>query len=268
GYRLQGTGYSHRYARWAAAALVLAVTACDARPDDESASTVPPVVRDTIVAPGGRVGAPTAEREFPYVSPRPPWKPEVRRARERLRAEPGLVWEMNGLRYTFYESHVRIDTLDREAARAAPSTRVDIAGGSYYQIWDVRYRFVNGELVRDTVSQSLEREALRRADAPFWRKSREWNGTGYHTTESFAVRARVWRVIYGAREAGEGGWQKISVYDERGRRTLGRIHEGAGLDTMIAVGPGIFHLDVGSAKSRWHITVEERTRPAEAVPDP
>jgi hypothetical protein len=259
----------------AVAAVALARRGDRPEPTEESGETRPvTAVPDTTPAVYADVGEPTGVRpaeDTPpaYVGPVPPWKPEARRETETAGSGGGgTTWEMNGLRYTFSERGVRIDTIDARAAAGPPGTAIEMSGSSYYQIGDVRYRFHNGRLLMDTVSVPAQRRALREAEEVLWKPAREWTGTGYHTTESFRVRAGAWRVVYGARTAGNGGWQKVSVFDPAGRRVVGGIRQGTGADTLLLPGPGVFHLEIGAANSRWRVAAHERTPPAEAVSVP
>ncbi len=62
----------------------------------------------------------------------------------------------------------------------------------------VRWRVEDGRLVgerEEGEAATPERPGPLSAGDAVWTTVREWSGTGFHTTESFAVRTPIWRVV-------------------------------------------------------------------------
>jgi hypothetical protein len=102
-----------------------------------------------------------------------------------------------------------------------------------------------------------------------WTPVKEWRGTGSHTTESFAVRTPIWRVVAAGTLTREAGFRRVGVYDGSGRRVMYEERETSGTDTTcLRAGPGVFHLDIGGGFMRWNVRVEEMHLPAERADQP
>jgi hypothetical protein len=198
---------------------------------------------------------------------------------------------MDGVRYTMGPNGIRVDTLHEGAGRGG--SRIVTRGGSYVSINGVRYQFrEDGSVVR--IEETAEAadpdesadddravaaadppappppgpaDSYRAADEALWRTVREWRGRGSRTTESFQIRAREWRLVFGAEPVGRGGGSHaVYVFNRAGRRVADASRPGRGTDTSyVHGGPGIYYLDIDGNDVRWSVAVQEKAPAAERI---
>ncbi|HEX5725767.1 MAG TPA: hypothetical protein VFX98_09905 [Longimicrobiaceae bacterium] len=186
----------------------------------------------------------------------------------------GSFITVNGQRVRITGQHVEIDS-----SGPPVSGGLRMGPGAEIRVGSHRLRVgSDGRLRVDTLSAEApvrrgtageDDEAFLPAEEAVWRPVRQWSGTGDRVTESFRVASREWRIVYGGTASGSTARQSVRVLQPSGRQVASVRRDGAGTDTSyVHRGPGVFYLEIRSLASRWNVSVQEKTVPAERITPP